>query len=250
MIRPVRHTRRGTGPDMVLFVHGTMDHSGSFRRIADHLPAWSVVGYDRRGWGVSRGLAPPQPALADHVDDLITALSTLPKPIVAGHSYGALVALTAASQHPELVKAVVAFEPPLPWLPWWPTTAPWEQLIDDASQEGPAATAKALQEAVLGHASAGQSEEELTALGTALIREMTDPTISQPSFDPGTMTTPVLTASGTRSLPHHQQTALHLCDLIPAARHEDIDGAGHIAHVTHPRHFAALVEQAIAPPSG
>ncbi|GAA2618263.1 hypothetical protein GCM10009863_35330 [Streptomyces axinellae] len=227
-----------------------MDHSGSFRRVADHLPNWNVVGYDRRGWGASRTLtAPQQPALSDHVDDLTTAISTLPNPVVAGHSYGALVALTAASQHPDLVKAVVAFEPPLPWLPWWPTTAPWEQLIDDTSQQGPAATAKALQQAVLGRPAAGQSDEELTALGTTLIREMTDPTISLPPFDPLTMTTPVLAASGTRSLPHHQKSALHLCDLIPAGRHEHIEGAGHIAHLTHPRHFAALVEQAITPPN-
>ncbi|GAB2808693.1 alpha/beta fold hydrolase [Streptomyces daliensis] len=250
MTRPVRHTRKGTGPDTVLFVHGTMDHSGSFRRIADHLPGWSAVGYDRRGWGASRALASPRPVLTDHVDDLATAASTLPRPVVAGHSYGALVALTAASRHPELVKAVVAFEPPLPWLPWWPATAPWEQLIDDTAEEGPAATARALQEAVLGHPAAGQSDEELAALGTALIHEMTDPTIGLPSFDPLTMTTPVLAASGTRSLPHHQESALHLCDLIPDGRHEHIDGAGHIAHLTHPRHFAALIEQAIAPPSG
>ncbi|MFE6690614.1 alpha/beta fold hydrolase [Streptomyces sp. NPDC057743] len=247
MIRPALRTRRGTGPETVLFVHGTMDHSGSFHRIATHLPDWTVVGYDRRGWGASRALATQQTALADHLADLTTAAATLPRPVVAGHSYGALLALTAAAQHPHLIRAVVAFEPPLPWLPWWPGTAPWEQLVDEAAHQGPAAAAQALQEAVLGRAVAGQSDEELTALGTTLIREMTDPTVSQPSFDPLTMTTPVLAASGSRSLTHHQQTALHLSDLIPAGRHEHIDGAGHLAHVTHPRHFAALIRQAIAP---
>ncbi|GAA2693208.1 alpha/beta hydrolase [Streptomyces lunalinharesii] len=250
MIRPVVHTRRGTGPETVLFVHGTMDHSGSFHRIAHHLPAWTAVGYDRRGWGTSRALATPQTALTDHLADLTTAVSTLPRPVVAGHSYGALVALATAAQHPQLIRAVVAFEPPLPWLPWWPDTAPWEQLVDDASHQGPAAAARTLQQAVLGHPAARQSNEELAALGTALIREMTDPTVSQPAFDPATMTTPVLAVSGSRSLAHHQQTALHLSDLIPAGRHAHIDGAGHLAHVTHPQHFAALVQQAIAPHSG
>ncbi|QEU90768.1 alpha/beta fold hydrolase [Streptomyces kanamyceticus] len=249
MNRPLRHTRRGTGPDTVLFVHGTMDHSGSCYPIARRLSTWTVVAYDRRGWGTSRALASPRTTLADHVADLAAALASLPRPVVAGHSYGALVALATAAQHPQLIRAVVAFEPPLPWLPWWPPTAPWEQLVNDASQN-PAEAARDLQQAVTGRPATGTSQEELAQLGTALIREMTDAAISEPTFDPLTMTTPVLTASGTRSLTHHQETSLHLADLLPAGHHEPIQGAGHIAHVTHPRHFAALIQQAHTPHTG
>ncbi|GCB88819.1 alpha/beta fold hydrolase [Streptomyces noursei] len=75
---------------------------------------------------------------------------------------------------------------------------------------------------------------------------MTDPTLNTPTFDPTTVTTPVITASGSRSLTHHRQTARHLANLIPTGHHTSIDGAGHIAHVTHPQDLAALVEQAAA----
>ncbi|TQJ01671.1 pimeloyl-ACP methyl ester carboxylesterase [Amycolatopsis cihanbeyliensis] len=227
-----------------------MDHSASFQRVAAHLPGWTVAGYDRRGWGTSRTLADPQTKLADHVTDLISAASRLPKPIVAGHSYGALVALIAAAQHPRLSRAAVVFEPPVCSLPWWPRTAPWEQLVEDASARGPAAAARALHEAVVGRPTTGQTDEELEAAGTALIREMTDPTLSLPSIDPTTLTTPVITASGSRSLKHHRQTALHLANLIPAGRHASIDGADHLAHVTHPQALAALIEQAAAMDGG
>ncbi|MEE6264253.1 MULTISPECIES: alpha/beta fold hydrolase [Streptomyces] len=246
MIRPVLRTRKGTRPETALFVHGTMDHSATFQRVAAHLPRWTVAGYDRRGWGTSRALADPQTKLADHVTDLISAAARLPRPVVAGHSYGALVALTAAARQPQFARAVVLFEPPVCWLPWWPDTAPWEQLVEDASAQGPAAAARALQEAVVGHPTAGPTDEELEAAGTALIQEMTDPTLNIPTFDPTTVTTPVITASGSRSLTHHRQTARHLANLIPTGHHTSIDGAGHIAHVTHPQDLAALVEQAAA----
>ncbi|MBB5999963.1 pimeloyl-ACP methyl ester carboxylesterase [Streptomonospora salina] len=160
------------------------------------------------------------------------------------------MALTAAAQHPRFIRAVVLFEPPVRWLPWWPDTAPWEQLVEDASAQGPAAAARALQEAVVGHPTTRQSEQELEAAGTALIREMSDPALNLPTFDPTTITTPVITVSGSQSLTHHRQTALHLANLIPAGHHASIDGADHIAHVTHPQDLAALIEQAAAMDEG
>ncbi|MFE7114380.1 alpha/beta fold hydrolase [Streptomyces sp. NPDC057654] len=243
MIRPVLRTKKATGPHSVLFVHGTMDHSAAFQQAAAHLPDWTVSGYDRRGWGASRQLADTRTALADHVADLIAVATRLRQPVLAGHSYGALTALAAAAQRPDLFRAVVAYEPPVPWLPWWPGTAPWEQLVHDTIPQGPAATARALRQAVLGRPAHGTGDAQLHPDGLALIREMTDPTLDKPCFDPSTLHTPVLTASGSRSLPHHQQTALHLAHLLPAGRHETVEGAGHIAHATHPQRFAELLAQ-------
>lgn len=247
MIRPLLVQRRGTDAATVLFVHGTMDQAASFRRVAAHLPHWTTAGYDRRGWGRSRALAGPQTQLNDHVADLVAAASHLNRPVVAGHSYGALLALAAAARDPDRFRAVVAYEPPVPWLPWWPRKAPWERAVEEAAPQGPAATAQALQQAVTGRPRTGLTDEELASLGTALLREMTDPTLALPPFDPTTMRTPVVTASGTRSPAHHQRTAHHLAHLIPAGRHTTIDGADHIAHITHPQRFAELVDLAVAP---
>ena len=41
-----------------------------------------------------------------------------------GHSLGGVVALAFAARHPELVPAVVAYEAPMAWQPWWPSAAP------------------------------------------------------------------------------------------------------------------------------
>jgi len=138
---------RGT----VVFIHGSMDRSDSFRRVTRNLPEWKLVSYDRRGWGKSRTLGSPGTTLSNHVADAITILSKLDRAIVVGHSYGGLIALCTVDTRLDLIRAVVAFEPPVRWLPWWPLQAPWERLIRESADDGPEAIADALHRAVVGH---------------------------------------------------------------------------------------------------
>ncbi len=233
---------RGT----VVLIHGSMDRSDSFSRVARHLPEWKVVSYDRRGWGKSRPLGGPGTTLSDHVADAIAVLSTLDRLIVVGHSYGGLIALCTAGTCPDLIRAVVAFEPPVRWLPWWPSEAPWERLIRESAADGPEAVAHALYRAVVGHPRipARRGQAELAADGAALLTEMTDATLDEPSFDPLTLGVPVVTAAGTDSLPHHRENSRRLAELVQAGQFIEIHGAGHTAHVSHPDTFAELAERA------
>ena len=117
----------GDGPPVVL-VHGTMDRSsqlrsGRARRSSD----LRVARYDRRGYGRSVDLGPPE-SFGQQVDDLLDVVGWVapdgPAPVVFGHSYGGTIALAAAAEAPERIAGVVAFEAPLPWTDWWPAAAP------------------------------------------------------------------------------------------------------------------------------
>lgn len=224
-----------------LFVHGTMDVGGSFRRVGEVLSGWRVAHYDRRGWGESRELADPDTGITDHVADLIALLSEVRDPVLVGHSYGGYVALCAAAERPDLVRAVLAYEPPVPWLPWWPAVTPWERAVKEAAPDGPVAVATAMHRAVVGRAPAGD-EERLAADGEMLLREMSDSGLDNQAFDPLDFPVPALLASGTASPPHHRTTGRGFAELVPRGRYEEIFGANHIAHVTHAKVFARLVE--------
>ncbi|MGW1793133.1 alpha/beta fold hydrolase [Streptomyces tubercidicus] len=232
----------------VVIVHGSMDRSTGFRRVSDHLPDRTVIGYDRRGWGRSRSLGGPDVDHQAHVDDLSAILAELAAPIVLGHSYGALVALAAAAADPSLVAGIVAIEPPVRWLPWWPADDPWEKTVRGAAAEGgPEQAARALLTELLGPASrlhlARAQPSDLAADGAALISEMTDPTVDVPRFDPLTFATPTVVAAGSRSAPHHVEVARRLAELLPHGRFAEISGAGHASHVSHPQEVARLTEQ-------
>jgi pimeloyl-ACP methyl ester carboxylesterase len=114
------YERRGTGEPPLLFVHGwCCDHS-FFRPQVDHFAsAHAVVTLDLRGCGQSDR---PEsgydiPTLADDVAWLVGELG-LSRPVVVGHSLGAMIAIELAAAHPSIPLAVVADDPgpidPLP----------------------------------------------------------------------------------------------------------------------------------------
>lgn len=58
-----------------------------------------------------------------HVDDLVSVLDGRPS-VVVGHRFGGIVGLVAARREASVVRAVAAFEAPMPWAPWWPGSTP------------------------------------------------------------------------------------------------------------------------------
>ncbi|MFB8379405.1 alpha/beta fold hydrolase [Streptomyces rubiginosohelvolus] len=250
--RPTVDTVGADGVDAearpVVIVHGSMDRSAAFRRVTEHLQDRTVLGYDRRGWGRSRSLGGADVDHQVHVDDLSAVLAELDAPIVLGHSYGALVAMAAAAAGPSLVAGIVAVEPPVRWLPWWPADDPWERTVRSAAAEGgPAQASRALLAELFGPAArlhlARALPSDLAADGASLISEMTDPTVDLPRFDPMTFPVPTVVAAGSRSAPHHREVARRLAELLPHGRFAEIPGAGHASHVSHPKELAQLVRE-------
>lgn len=110
-------TRSGGDKPALVLLHGFSDDGLCWTPIAQHLEGdYDIVMIDARGHGKSdapeSGYGHDQHA-AD-VAGVIAALN-LQKPIVMGHSMGAVTTLALAGLHPELPSAIVLEDPP----PFW-----------------------------------------------------------------------------------------------------------------------------------
>lgn len=121
---------RGGGPLLLLITGGNGD-AGVFDALAERLAdRYTVVAYDRRGFARSPLAGPPEDRVVNDGADaaaLLTHLADQPA-CVLGSSSGAIVALELLCKHPELVRTVVAHEPPLATL--LPDSATWLEFFD------------------------------------------------------------------------------------------------------------------------
>jgi pimeloyl-ACP methyl ester carboxylesterase len=103
------------GDDTVLLLIGSPMGADGFPTLAGHFPDRTVVTYDPRGAGRSpRTDGALETTPDEHADDLrrlISALDAGPVDIFAT-SGGAVNALVLVARHPELVRTLVAHEPP------------------------------------------------------------------------------------------------------------------------------------------
>jgi len=141
----IHYQQLGEGPDLVM-VHGLTGNLAVWHlRIVPELSdRFRVLTYDLRGHGHSdtppRGYTPD-----DMAADLLALLDRLEieRPLIAGHSYGADVALYHALAHPERVSEVVAIESALPaleqsrrhdgWVGW----SYWANALEQAGHPVP-----------------------------------------------------------------------------------------------------------------
>lgn len=235
----------GEGP-LVVTVHGAMDRHRSFFPLRGHLRDHRVVVYDRRGYFRSRDVRPPARGVADHADDLLAVVGGRPA-VVVGHSYGGDVALAAAALAGE-VRAVVAVEPPLAWLPWWhPPGVPHSAL--PFVGEDPGDAAEAFVRRFIGDDRLRRLGEamraDLRADGPAFVTELTALRRDPPPFDPAALRVPVLVTRGSASNHRQRQGTGWLADRLPAAELHVVDGAGHNLHLSHPGELSDLVRRAV-----
>jgi pimeloyl-ACP methyl ester carboxylesterase len=134
---------RGAGPVLLLICGGVYD-AEAFAPLAERFAdRYTVVTYDRRG--NSRSPLDGEPLVQEisvHAEDarrLLEVVSPGERAAVFGNSSGAIIALELAARHPEVVRTVVAHEPPLFHL--LPDHAFWSTLMEDVEKtfekEGP-----------------------------------------------------------------------------------------------------------------
>lgn len=230
------------GPVVVL-VHGSMDRSGSWVRVVRELRDLHTIRYDRRGYGRSRPLGGG--TMAEHVTDLLGVIDERAC-VVAGHSYGAAIALTAAEQRPDLVRAVVSYEGPMSWEPWWPgRSAGGDAVKEVKGGTPPAVAAERFLRRYIGDAKweslPERTRSERRAEGEALLIELRSAREDGPPYDPSRIAVPVISSCGTTSEAHLRRGAEVLASAVPAAELHVIDGADHGAHQSHPAELAALI---------
>lgn len=114
------YERAGDGEPELLFVPGWCCDTTFFAPQLEHFAATSAVtAFDPRGCGRSSVPADGYdiPSLADDVAWLCAEVG-ISRPVVVGHSLGAMVAIELAARHPSVPLAVVAGDPgpinPLP----------------------------------------------------------------------------------------------------------------------------------------
>ncbi len=113
----LHYTRTGGAKPPLVLAHGFSDDGLCWTSVAQNLEAnYDVVMLDARGHGLSdapdQGYGP-----LEQSDDVAGAIAelNLARPVVIGHSMGAMTTLMLAGCHPNLVRAIVLEDPP----PWW-----------------------------------------------------------------------------------------------------------------------------------
>jgi lipase len=105
----------GTGKQVAVVVHGITGSGMSWQAVARQMPpGWTLAAPDLRGRGHSNHLPGPY-GLERHAADVAAVLRYFGgRPVLAGHSMGAYVALLARDAHPKLVRRLILVDGGLP----------------------------------------------------------------------------------------------------------------------------------------
>ncbi len=105
----------GAGRRVAVALHGITASAMSWQAVARHMPRdWTLAAPDLRGRGHSADRPGPY-GLERHVADVTAVLRHLGgRPVLAGQSSGAYVALLVRDAHPELVRRLVMIDGGLP----------------------------------------------------------------------------------------------------------------------------------------
>jgi pimeloyl-ACP methyl ester carboxylesterase len=238
----------GSGP-LVVLVHGSMDRSGGMLRVRRDLQGdHAVIRYDRRGYARSLPAGPPT-SFDQQVDDLADVLGGRPA-VLVGHSFGGLVGLALAERRPGLVRAVVAYEAPYLWAPWWPGGTAGAAAL---AAGGDGLHADDAAEAFLRRMIGDENWERLPqamraerrAEGATLVAELLSVRPPRPApFDARAIAAPVISARGSLARPQHVRASEELARTAPRGELVVVPGAEHGAHLTHPHAVADLARRA------
>jgi pimeloyl-ACP methyl ester carboxylesterase len=244
---------------LVVLVHGSLDRSASFARVLRRLDDLHTVVYDRRGYHRSREALPLNTTLDGHIDDLLSVIGGRPA-VIVGHSYGGDITLGAALRGAasSSILCVVAYEPPMPWLPGYRSSVRTEVEDPPATNGQPgaqngaddAAAAERFFRRMVGDTAwdrlPDRSKAARRAEGPALEAELRAIRIAEAPFDVTALAVPAIFGRGERSAARHRNAVAWLAGHTPGAQLVEIPGASHGAHLTHPDAFAGLVRAAVA----
>lgn len=235
---------------LVVLVHGAMDRAASFGRTMRRLGAVDVVAYDRRGYGGSLAKGPAS-SMSDHVEDLSAVcdwageeMARTVATVGVGHSLGGLVVLEAAATEAGRFTSLGAFEAPMPWEAPAGGAGPGDAALAVARADGPPAAAEYFYRAMVGDAVWNRlgdgARRDRLAEGPALVSDLEHSREPDAEPDLAAVAAEPHIARGERSPQHLREAAGKWAERLDVAP-EDIPGAGHGAHLSHPDEFARWV---------
>jgi len=113
----LHYHRTGNDKPPMILLHGITDHGLCWEDVVTVLQAdYDLILPDVRGHGLS-DVPPSNNTFKPLVEDVVALIQALDieKPILFGHSLGAITSLSLAGFYPDLPKAIILEDPP----PWW-----------------------------------------------------------------------------------------------------------------------------------
>jgi pimeloyl-ACP methyl ester carboxylesterase len=240
----------GNGPPLVLVPGAFSDHRSNWAYVRPLLePHFTVFAVARRGRG--RTDATSGHSLEDECGDVAELLRRIGAPAaLLGHSYGALVALGAALQVPDLVRRLVLYEAPWPHLLDDTALAPLEALAQAGDWDGFSQTffadILAVPRDVLDELRASPDWAAIVADAPASFGDLR--ALASQRFDPerfAALTMPVLLQTGTESPPDFYVTDA-LAAVLADSTIGPLEGQAHEGMTTAPEQYADAVRRFVS----
>lgn len=251
----------GSGEPLLL-IHGTGFNSDVWDRVFDLLAReYRTIAYDRRAYQRSQGNPPPTASYGhqqgEDIAALLQALHAAPA-ILLGWSAGGIHALHATLKHPDCVKRLVLYEPPLYALryidlPFF--TAFLRINVLKAIGRKPAA-ADIFAHMVLAYQDGRNSYEQLSAEFRAKMAGDADTALAEVAAGTGEelksemlstqIKVPVTLLVGGQSPRLLQKTVKNLAGILHNASIVRLPGANHLAQIDQPHDFVKAVREALA----
>jgi len=247
----------GTGEIPLVMVHGSWLSRRNWDWVVPHLAeSFRVITYDRRGHGESERPS-GQGSVREDVADLAALIEhlDLSPAWVVGQSFGGSITLRLAGERPDLLRGIIAHEPPLfSLLADDPASAP---MLEEFGQ-----LAGAVADRIESGDHTGAAEQFIEeGLGEGLWAKFPSwfrqdavenaPTYLDELNDPGQLdfdlewirgfTRPALLTQGDKSPPPFRAVIPKLAGAMPSVEVQEFTGAGHPIMVEQPEDFAEAI---------
>jgi pimeloyl-ACP methyl ester carboxylesterase len=237
----------GEGPLLLLVVGGNGDSSRYIPLSALLAKNYTVVRYDRRANWRSTGDTEVNMDMAQQGRDAAAIIRAMgsEKALVFGNSGGASIAIKLTEDHPELVKGLVAHEPPVMGL--LPDAEYWDQFVDQVyelfMEQGPGPAMKKFAESLVGFDTPSSAPGDQGGNMTQFLRR---DYVSFGKYAPDLDRmrrngVPVITAAGTLSADaYYARTARVMAEKL-GCRYVEMKG-NHLAFIIDPPTFATELQ--------
>ncbi|MDQ4145551.1 MAG: alpha/beta hydrolase [Actinomycetota bacterium] len=249
---------RGRREIPLFLVHGSWGSHHSWDAVVSRLAeSFEVVTYDRRGHSQSERVT-GRGSIREDVADLAALIEelNLAPAWVAGSSFGGSIALRLACERRDLLRGVVAHEPPLLRLleeesDYVPFLEEVQRRTSDVlalvlAGDHPGAAEQFVETLALGPGTwarlPSRAQQTFVENASTFVDEASDP--DQMSFDLSSLerfSRPVLLTLGDQSPSGYIPVVEKLAAALPEASVTIYPGAGHIPHSTNPDSYSATV---------
>ena len=247
----------GSG-DPVIFLHANVCDSRMWRAQLDGMGTGNMaVAYDRRGCGGTHAEAENFSAVADLMA-VVRATADGKPPVLVGCSGGGRIALDAALQHPDAVRALVLIAPSVSGSPTPAYPPEAEELMTRQAQAqavGDLDQVKAIQARlwldgplapegrVTGEARHLFLDMNAIALRSPPVGRDLDATPAFPRL--GEISVPTLVISGNLDFPHIQERCRHVAETMPNGSLHEMAGVAHLPSLERPAAVTGLLAEFI-----